>query len=253
MITAWPLLCFGVGLLCWPEIPSRLQPPSRFRVNAHAVPALARRWRWLLPTFVALPLIGMGGAVATVLVTVAFRQEWRSRRETARTLARAQRTSTVLRTMVAELRAGAHPIHAAEAAADAVPELSGELRNLTTAARLDGALESTVLPELATAWTLARRHGLPMADVLDAARRDVDATTTFARRLHAKMAGPRMSATVLTGLPPLCLLLGQAIGADPLRVLTRTLLGQALLIAGAALLWAGTAWSRTLTTRTAPR
>lgn len=134
-----------------------------------------------------------------------------------------------------------------------VPELSGELRNLSTAARLDGALESTVIPALASAWALVRRHGLPMSDVLDATRRDVDATIAFARRLNAKMAGPRMSATVLTGLPLLCLLLGQAIGADPLTVLTRTLLGQALLITGAAFLWAGTAWSRALTTRTAPR
>ncbi|MFI5607111.1 type II secretion system F family protein [Amycolatopsis sp. NPDC051903] len=188
--------------------------------------------------------------MAVAVVTVAVRQEWRSRTESAAAVARGEQTSAALRAMVAELRAGAHPVLAAEAAADAVPALSAELGNLATAARLDGALESRQLPELAAAWGLARRHGLPIADTLDATRRDTDAATAFARRLHAKMAGPRMSATVLTALPVVCLAMGQAIGADPLTVLTRTLLGQLFLVTGAVLIWAGTAWSRALT---APR
>ncbi|WP_326566788.1 type II secretion system F family protein [Amycolatopsis rhabdoformis] len=246
MITAWPLLCVGTALLTWPTLPTRLVPPSRRRLT---IPAPPRQAVWVLPTLVALPLAGWGAAVATALVTVAVRQERRSRRETAETLARTEQTSAAIRTMVAELRAGAHPVLAAEAAAEAVPALAGELTNLATAARLDGTLESQALPQLATAWTLALRHGLPIADTLDATRRDVDAAATFARRLRAKMAGPRMSATVLTGLPVLCLAMGQAIGAEPLTVLTRTVLGQLFLVAGAALLWAGTAWSRALTGR----
>ncbi|MGW4485960.1 type II secretion system F family protein [Amycolatopsis sp. NPDC004368] len=246
MITPWPLLCLGTALLIWPTVPTRLAPPSRRRLT---LPTPPRQAVWLLPTLITLPLAGPGAAVATALLTVAARQEWRSRKESAATLARAEHTSAALRTMVAELRAGAHPVVAAEGAAEAVPELAGELTNLATAARLDGTLESPALPGLAAAWTLARRHGLPMADALDAARRDVDAAATFARRLHAKMAGPRMSATVLTGLPVLCLAMGQTIGAEPLTVLTHTVLGQLFLVAGAALLWAGTAWSRALTGR----
>ncbi|MET7991500.1 type II secretion system F family protein [Amycolatopsis sp. NPDC005232] len=246
MITAWPFLCFGTALLTWPTLPTRLLAPPRRRLT---IPTPPRQAVWVLPTLLALPLAGVGAAVATALITVAARQEWRSRRETSAALARAEQTSAALRTMVAELRAGAHPVLAAEAAAEAVPALAGELTNLATAARLDGALESPELPELATAWTLARRHGLPIADTLDATRRDVDAATMYARRLHAKMAGPRMSATVLTGLPVLCLAMGQAIGAEPLTVLAQTVLGQLFLVAGAALLWAGTAWSRVLTGR----
>ncbi|MFD2468527.1 type II secretion system F family protein [Amycolatopsis silviterrae] len=153
--------------------------------------------------------------------------------------------------MVSELRAGAHPVTAAEAAADAVPELADELRNLSTAARLDGTPESPALPAVAQSWNLARTHGLPIADALDATRRDVDAEAAFTRRLHAKMAGPRMSAIVLTVLPVACLAMGQLIGANPLAVLTKTLIGQAFLVAGAVLLWAGTAWSRALTNRKA--
>ncbi|QYN23610.1 type II secretion system F family protein [Amycolatopsis sp. DSM 110486] len=246
MITAWPFLCFGTALLTWPTLPTRLKAPPRRRLT---IPTPPRQAVWVLPTLLALPLAGVGAAMATALITVAARQERRSRRETSAGLARAEQTSAALRTMVAELRAGAHPVLAAEAAAEAVPALAGELTNLATAARLDGALESPELPELAAAWTLARRHGLPIADTLDATRRDVDAATLYARRLHAKMAGPRMSATVLTGLPVLCLAMGQAIGAEPLTVLTQTVLGQLFLVAGAALLWAGTAWSRVLTGR----
>ncbi|PFG48790.1 tight adherence protein B [Amycolatopsis sulphurea] len=246
MSVAWPFLCFGTGLLSWPVQPGRLQPASRFRWRCPVPP---RRMWWLAPAVVALPLAGVGAAVAAGLVTFSIGQEWRNRKEKAAALAKAEQTSAALRMMVSELRSGAHPVLAAEAAADAEPALAADLRNLAASARLDGALESAALPRLAQSWELARKHGLPIADVLEAARRDVEAETLFARRLHAKMAGPRMSATVLTILPIGCLALGQVIGAGPLTVLTGTLLGQVFLVAGAVLLWAGAAWSRALTGR----
>ena len=88
-----------------------------------------------------------------------------------------------------------------------------------------------------------------MADVLDAARRDVESGILFARRMRARLAGPRASAAVLTGLPAACVLLGEAVGAAPLHVLTATTAGQCLLVAGALLLWAGMSWCRALTGR----
>jgi tight adherence protein B len=183
------------------------------------------------------------------VATIAGGREWGARRRAAAELAAARHAATALRTIVAELRAGAHPVLAAEAAAETVPELSGELQALAGAAHLDGELRAPALPELARAWTLARRFGLPMADVLDAARRDVESGISFGRRMRARMAGPRASAAVLTGLPAACVLLGEAVGAAPLHVLTATTAGQLLLVAGAFLLWAGTAWSRALTGR----
>ncbi|MFC4081280.1 type II secretion system F family protein, partial [Amycolatopsis samaneae] len=126
------------------------------------------------------------------------------------------------------------------------PELGGELRALASAARLDGELRSASLRELADVWALARKYGLPMAVVLDAARRDVEARLAFARRLRAKMAGPRASAAVLTGLPAVCVVLGQSMGADPVHVLTATVPGQLLLVAGSALIWTGGSWCRAL-------
>ncbi|MEV5721941.1 type II secretion system protein [Amycolatopsis mediterranei] len=248
MITPWFPLCVGAALACWPAAPSRLQvmiePPATVRV-----PQVWRAVRWLLPAALAGLLAGVGGAIAAGVLTLAWSQEWRAHRRATADLTMAGHTATALRTMVAELRSGAHPVTAAEAAADVVPAVAGDLRALATAARLDTELPAPALPRLAAAWTLAKRHGLPMADVLDAARRDAEAGLAFGRRMRAKLAGPRASAAVLTGLPVLCVLLGQAMGAAPLSVLTGSTPGEVLLVAGCVLLWAGTAWCRALSGR----
>jgi len=248
MINPWLPLCVGAALACWPAAPTRLQaaiePPMTVRI-----PEVWRVVRWLLPAALAGVLAGAGGAVAAGVLTLAWRQEWRAHRRATADLALAAHTAAALRTMVAELRSGAHPVTAAEAAAEAVPAVAGDLRALATAARLDTELRAPALPQLAAAWMLGKRHGLPMADVLDAARRDAEAGLAFARRMRAKLAGPRASAAVLTGLPVLCLLLGQGMGAAPVSVLTGSAVGQLLLVAGCVLLWAGTAWCRALTGR----
>ncbi|WP_410563763.1 type II secretion system F family protein [Amycolatopsis sp. cmx-4-61] len=248
MIAPWSLLCAGAALACWPAAPNRLQvavePPATVRI-----PEVWRIFRWLLPAAFAGLLAGVGGALAAVALTLAWHQEWRAHRRATAELALAAHTATALRTMVAELRSGAHPVTAAEAAADVVPAVAGELRALATAARLDTELRAPALPQLAAAWTLGKRHGLPMADVLDSARRDAEAGLAFGRRMRTKLAGPRASAAVLTGLPVLCVLLGQAMGAAPLPVLIGSPTGQVLLVAGCVLLWAGTAWCRALTGR----
>jgi tight adherence protein B len=248
MSTAWFPLCVGAALACWPAAPNRLQAlvekPTTLRM-----PDVWGVVRWLLPAALAGLLAGVGGALAAGVLTLAWCQEWRAHRRGAEELAMATHAATALRTMVAELRSGAHPVTAAEAAAEAVPAVADDLRSLATAARLDGELHAPALPELAAAWTLGKRYGLPMAEVLDAARRDAEAGLTFARRMRAKLAGPRASAAVLTGLPALCVLLGQVMGAEPLSVLADSTPGQLLLVVGSVLLWAGTAWCRALTGR----
>ncbi|WP_086852772.1 type II secretion system F family protein [Amycolatopsis kentuckyensis] len=252
MITPWLPLCLGAALACWPAAPNRLQ----VMIEPSATVRMPQVWRvvpWLLPAALAGLLAGAGGAIAAGVLTLAWNQERRAHRRATADLAVAAHTATALRTIVAELRSGAHPVTAAEAAADVVPAVAGELRALATAARLDTELPASALPQLAAAWTLGKRHGLPMADVLDAARRDAEAGLAFARRMRAKLAGPRASAAVLTGLPVLCVLLGEAMGAAPLLVLTGSAPGQVLLVAGCVLLWAGTAWCRALTGRVRTR
>ncbi|WP_083649858.1 type II secretion system F family protein [Amycolatopsis sp. CB00013] len=242
----WFLLSWGAGLACWPRTMGRT--PIAWRL-----PRVVRVGWWPLPAL-ALSFVGIGWAVATLVLTWTLRQEhrWRAREKAA--LAEAELTGSVLRTMIAELRAGAHPVAAAEATAEAVPAASERLRGLIAAARFGGgtAADPDAPPALANAWALANRFGLPMAEVLDAARRDAEAEIGFRRRLKAKMAGPRASAAVLAVLPLLCLVLGEAMGAGPVQVFTGTGAGQLSLIVGSGLIWAGTAWCRALTGRVAP-
>ena len=106
---------------------------------------------------------------------------------------------------------------------------------------------------LAKAWALSRRHGLPLADLLDAVRRDILASARFAARIEATMSGPRASAAVLAALPTLGLLLGEAMGAAPLHVLTRTSAGGWLMITGSAFILVGVAWSARLTSPGVPQ
>ncbi|WP_329054288.1 type II secretion system protein [Amycolatopsis sp. NBC_01488] len=246
MITPWFPLCVGAALACWPAAPTRLEAAVAQPTTVH-LPDVWAVLRWLLPAGLACVLAGPGGAIAAGVLTLAWHQERQAHRRATTDLEAAAHTATALRTMVSELRSGAHPVTAAEAAAEVVPAVSSDLRALATSARLDGELQASALPELAAAWTLGKRYGLPMADVLNATRRDAEASLTFARRARAKLAGPRASAAVLTGLPALCIVLGQAMGASPLPVLTESTPGQLLLVVGSILLWAGTAWCRALT------
>ena len=81
---------------------------------------------------------------------------------------------------------------------------------------------------------------------------DVDSRTRFAAEVDARLAGPRATATVLAGLPVLGLLLGQAIGADPMRVLAGTAVGQTLLVVGTGLACAGVLWSARIVSAAVP-
>ncbi|MGH3877243.1 MAG: type II secretion system F family protein, partial [Actinophytocola sp.] len=136
------------------------------------------------------------------------------------------------------------------------------MRAIAAAARLDGDVrlalgatgEHTLasgLARVSRAWALAQRHGLPLADVLDAVGRDLEQRARFARQVLARMAGPRTSAAVLGLLPALGVVLGEAIGAQPLRMLTGP--GQPLLALGVGLLCAGVLWCDRLTGQVVPR
>lgn len=258
------LLLASVALLCWPDsrAATRLraiaghQPRKRLRTpRPSAVTALAMTVTtgWLVA--------GPGGAVAAALLAVTIRKQLRTRTENRRSLTAMDGLAEALRSLVAGLRAGAHPAAAAESAAeDAHPQTAVTMRTIAAAARLDGditaALDTTRSPalttalgRLATAWQLAQRHGLPLADVLDAARRDLEQRARFTRQVLARMAGPRASALVVSLLPLLGIALGETMGAHPLTLLTSTGLGQVLLVAGVTLLCAGIAWSGRITSR----
>ena len=106
---------------------------------------------------------------------------------------------------------------------------------------------------MAAAWSLAERHGVPLADVLARVHDDIRWRVRFGASVQALLAGPRATAGVLTALPGLGVALGQLLGADPIGVLRAGPLGQVLLVVGIGLVAAGRAWTDQILRRAVPR
>jgi tight adherence protein B len=119
------------------------------------------------------------------------------------------------------------------------------------AARHDGVAPD--IERIAAAWSMAERFGVPLAELLAQAHRDIRWRVRFASTVRAQLAGPRATAVVLTALPALGLGLGQLVGADPVAVLRGGPLGQAMLVVGAGLAAAGAAWSDRILRSAVPR
>ncbi|OLF15861.1 type II secretion system F family protein [Actinophytocola xanthii] len=254
----------ALAALTWPPG----QPARRLRA-LHFARHPTRSWRpprlsLITSICLAVPTgwlaADLPGAAAAALLATTLHRRWRARTDLRRSLAATDGLTEALRSLVAALRAGAHPAHAAEtAAADAHPAAAASMRAISATARLDGDIHRalsmtesptpTVLARIAQAWSLAQRHGLPLADILAATVRDLEQRQRFTRQVTARMAGPRASATVLALLPLLGITMGEAVGAHPIHVLTTTAVGQALLLAGVALQCAGTTWCARLTSQ----
>lgn len=96
---------------------------------------------------------------------------------------------------------------------------------------------------------LAERLGSPLADVLDRCAAGVVAAGRAESARRVALAGPASTARLLGGLPPVGLLLGVVLGADPVAALTDGGLGTAAGAAGLALLLLGRRWSSLLFAR----
>lgn len=253
-----PVLLLAAAVLAWP---SDLAARRLRNLTAGPRSTLLRKPKHtgliaaLAAALVCAAVVGPGGGIAAAMAAMTVGHQIRDRRRIRSTLAATAGLAEAIRSLVAELRAGAHPADAAEGAArDADPAVAGTLRSAAAAVRLggdiDGAFGATG-PEaaVARAWRLATRHGLALADVLDAVRAELDHRVRFAGQVLARMAGPRAGSMVLAGLPIIGLLLGQAMGAAPLAVLTNSFGGQVLLVVGVALECAGVLWSARLTSR----
>ena len=265
------MLIISVSLLCcsiilWPL------PAARQRLRSIVPSLIGEQERRYLPlpvnAFLALCggvigwfVLGPGGAVANAVLCLTWRKRWKARSERRNKTKAATELVESLGTFVAELRVGAHPAVAAESTAKAAESLSAKtMMIIANTAQLGGNVRHAlirfakeqpavagVLKQVARAWALSDRHGIPLADVLDTVRKNLEQHLRFAKQVRARMAGPRMSATVLAILPELGVLLGEAIDARPLHVLATTYVGQGLLIAGATLICVGVFWSAKLT------
>jgi tight adherence protein B len=96
---------------------------------------------------------------------------------------------------------------------------------------------------IAACWQVASSSGAGLAAGLDRVAEGLRAERALREGVRAELAGPRSTAGLLALLPLFGLLLGAALGADPLRMLLHTPSGLLCLALGTALEWAGLAWT----------
>ena len=143
--------------------------------------------------------------------------------------------------VAAALRAGATPAVAWQRgwgvrSRDGIPEWA----DVVAGCAGDSAAASAVL----AAARLAAATGAPLAMVLDRVGVALAEEADIAGQRRAAFAGPRATARLLAWLPAFGVLLGMALGADPLGVLLDGRAGSGLLAAAGALSWCGWRWSR---------
>ena len=96
---------------------------------------------------------------------------------------------------------------------------------------------------IAACWQVASSSGAGLAAGLDRVAEGLRAERALKETVRAELAGPRSTAALLAALPLFGLLLGTALGADPLRMLLHTPAGLTCLGLGAALECAGLGWT----------
>jgi tight adherence protein B len=235
------------------------------RLGARRAPVQSRRLAGgiaLICAAATVFIVPLTAAVAAAIVVATFAARRRRHLVRARRADESAALEGALAILVGELRVGAHPVAAVEAAADeATGPVATWLRVVAARARLGAdvaeglravAAQST-LPfhweRLAVCWRLAQSHGISIATLMHAAHRDVVERSRFESRVAAGMAGARATAGVLAGLPALGVGLGQLIGADPVRFLLSGGAGGWLLVVGSMLACCGLLWSDRITNR----
>ncbi|GGL89393.1 membrane protein [Streptomyces fumigatiscleroticus] len=232
-------------------------PPGRLRAVAGLRRVRGRlRAEWWAPV-AGLVLGVLGSSVLPVVAGAAgvpvlrrVRRAGRARR------ARERRTDEVIAlcgALAGEVRAGRQPGEALLRAARDSGGLGDAQAVVLAAARFGGdvpaALEAAArqpgadgLLGLAACWRVAVDRGAGLADGLDRLTAALRAERDRRADLRAQLAGARSTAAMLAGLPVLGLLIGAALGADPLHVLLHTGAGLGCLLAGAVLEALGTWW-----------
>ncbi|MGP4088528.1 type II secretion system F family protein [Streptomyces sp. KR55] len=167
---------------------------------------------------------------------------------------RADEVIVLCGTLAGEVRAGRQPGQAllraardsgglgdAQAAVLAAARFGGDVPGaLAAAARQPGA---DGLLGLAACWRVAVDRGAGLAAGLDRLEAALRAERDQRAELRAQLAGSRSTAVMLAALPALGLLLGAALGADPLHVLLHTGAGLGCLLIGGVLEGVGLWWA----------
>ncbi|MGK5628021.1 type II secretion system F family protein [Streptomyces sp. URMC 123] len=202
-----------------------------------------------------LPLIG-------ALVALPLVRRWL--RGFGRQRERARRAAEVIELCGAvsgELRAGRQPGEALRAAVGDEPGVVGT--SALAAARFGGDVPEALrrsahrpgaegLVGVAACWQVAAEGGAGLAAGLDRVGGALRAERDQREDLRAQLAGTRATASLLAVLPVFGLVMGGALGAEPLRVLFHTPAGLGCLLLGGLLECAGLLWTARVVRAAAP-
>ncbi|MFF5448916.1 type II secretion system F family protein [Streptomyces sp. NPDC012888] len=219
----------------------------------------ASRWPEWGCVLAGLLVALLGGSplplVVGVLAVPVVRRWLRVRARVRAGDARAAEVVALCGAVVGELRAGAQPgqalgsglrrttaLGAEEAAVLAAAAFGGDVPGaLREAARAPGA---EGLAGMAACWRVSVDGGAGLAAGLERLEAALRSERDRRETLRAQLAGARSTAVVLALLPVVGLLMGTALGADPLRVLLHSPLGLGCLLVGGVLEVLGLLWCR---------
>lgn len=176
---------------------------------------------------------------------------WRVRRTHALKTGRKQAgvLASFLGLCTGNLRAGAPMAEAMDYALANVSPVGGVTEVLGTAARrarfgsggpavlIDA--QATDLRRLGTLWEVSEKQGIPLVRLLEQMRIRIDARERHRKATSAQLQGPQATAVILALLPLAGILMGTAMGADPIGFLTGGGLGGVLLVTGVSLVAGG--------------
>lgn len=117
---------------------------------------------------------------------------------------------------------------------------------LREAGRHGAGIEAMVWNDLAACVHASERSGAPLAGILKRYADGLEAVLDARAVRATALSGPKATVRVLTWLPAAGLVMGYALGADPLATLTQTSLGWSSAAAGMGLALAGWVWTRIL-------
>ncbi|GAA2388379.1 type II secretion system F family protein [Streptomyces coeruleofuscus] len=232
-------------------------PPGWWRMTG-AVRRVRGRLRaeWWAPV-AGLVLAVLGTSVLPVVLGAAgvpllrrVRLAGQARRDRER---RADAVIALCGALAGEVRAGRQPGEALLRAARDRGGLADAQATVLAAARFGGDVPDALaaaagqpgaegLRGLAACWRVAVDQGAGLAAGLDRLAAALRAERDQRSDLRAQLAGARATAVLLAGLPALGLLIGTALGADPLHVLLHTTAGLGCLVTGGVLEGLGLWW-----------
>lgn len=236
----------GSGPFFWPELAAGLR-----RARERSRP------EWWAPV-AGLVLAVVGASVLPVLAGAAgvpvLRRLRRAREARGARERRRDAVIALCGALAGEVRAGRQPAEALPRAARDSDGLGSARPAVLAAARFGGDVPGALvtaarqpgaegLRGLAACWRVAVDQGAGLATGLDRLEGALRVERDQRADLRAQLAGARSTALMLAALPVLGLLLGAALGADPLRVLLHTGAGLGCLAVGGSLEAAGVWWA----------